>query len=287
MTAILFLLLLPDIVAGFTQFSIQKKVNSNLLSSSALNLPEGLFKTISKEGSGDLVNIGDVATVKYSCYLPDSQPFARSDNQKVTIGSGEMIDGWEQVIKTMRIGERAVVRITDPSLGYGPTGVPPVVPPDAVIELDLEVLDAAARKDINLNIDFDTLAIGDPSTPRTAESISAAYDQLMEKKAMEPQKEGLEGMIETVKGWYFFGFFEGETGEEAPWFLKPSITFPIAFAIVGAAFYVSFIGGAITERGVQSTDELDEIILSMQTNPVTSLLAFALSGLLVSDAFVL
>lgn len=101
---------------------------------------------------------------------------------------------------------------------------------------------------------------------------------------MEPKKEGLEGIIETVKGWYFFGFFEGETGEEAPWYLKPSITFPIAFAVVGAAFYISFVGGAITERGVQTTDELDEIILSMQADPVPGILAFALSGLLVVDS---
>jgi hypothetical protein len=32
--------------------------------------------------------------------------------------------------------------------------------------------------------------------------------------------------------------------------------------IVGAAFYISYVGGAISERGAQSTDELDEIILN-------------------------
>ena len=44
--------------------------------------------------------------------------------------------------------------------------------------------------------------------------------------------------------------------------MRPSITFPIAFLIVGAAFYVSFATGAITERGSQVQDELDEIILT-------------------------
>ena len=76
------------------------------------------------------------------------------------------------------------------------------------------------------------------------------------------QKEGLEGWIEKAKGFYFFGFFEGETGQAAPWYLRPSITFPIAFLIVGATFYVSFSQGAITERGAQIKDELDEIIIS-------------------------
>ena len=46
------------------------------------------------------------------------------------------------------------------------------------------------------------------------------------------EKEGLEGWIEKAKSFYFFGFFEGETGEQAPWILRPSITFPIAFAVV-------------------------------------------------------
>lgn len=104
----------------------------------------------------------------------------------------------------------------------------------------------------------------------------------MEKKALEVEKEGVEGWIEKVKGWYFFGFFEGETGEEAPWYLKPSITFPLAFAIVGAAFWVSVYGGAISERGVQSTDELDDIILSMATTDpstaATTLVATAMAS---------
>ena len=72
----------------------------------------------------------------------------------------------------------------------------------------------------------------------------------------------MEAFIEKVRNFYFFGFFEGETGQKAPWFLRPSITFPLAFLIVGAAFYVSILGGAITERGAQVTDELDEIILN-------------------------
>ena len=56
--------------------------------------------------------------------------------------------------------------------------------------------------------------------------------------------------------------FERETGQEAPWYLKPSITFPIAFLVVGAAFAASLLGGAISERGMPTTDELDEIIIS-------------------------
>lgn len=72
-----------------------------------------------------------------------------------------MIQGWDKAIRTMRVGERAVVRISDPSLGYGDAGVPPLVPPNAEIEVDLEILDSQAPM---ANIDFDDLALAD-NTP--------------------------------------------------------------------------------------------------------------------------
>jgi hypothetical protein len=168
-----------------------------------------------------------------------------------------MIDGWEKAIRTMNVGERAIVRITNPLLGYGEAGVPPLIPGNAKLELDLEILDAQPPLEA---IDFDTLAMDNDMTPRTAGSIAAAYEERQLNRKEE--KEGLEGFLDRVKNFYFFGFFEGETGQQAPWFLRPSITFPLAFLLVGATFYVSFIGGAISERGAQVTDELDEIILN-------------------------
>jgi hypothetical protein len=98
---------------------------------------------------------------------------------------------------------------------------------------------------------------------RTAAEIEAAYEKRMAIKALDgPEREGFEGFLDKAKNFYFFGFFEGETGEQAPWFLRPSITFPIAFAIVGAAFYVSIVSGAISERGAAVKDELDEVIFN-------------------------
>jgi hypothetical protein len=180
-----------------------------------------------------------------------------------------MIVGWEKALRSMRVGERSIVRITDPQLGYGAQGVVPVVPPNAVLELDLNVLDAQPA---TTNIDFDTLAMAD-TTPRTASEISAAFEARQAARGEVVELEGLEYWIAKARNFYFFGLFEGETGERAPWFLRPSITFPLAFLIVGAAFYVSFIGGAISERGAQIKDELDEIILSsnvLWNTPTTS-----------------
>ena len=91
----------------------------------------------------------------------------------------------------------------------------------------------------------------------------------------ENEKEGLEGMIAKAKEFYFFGFFEGETGEKAPWYLRPSITFPMAFAVVGAGFFVTFALGGISERGRQKTDELDDIVLTYNFVKNALVVAFA------------
>jgi FKBP-type peptidyl-prolyl cis-trans isomerase len=227
-----------------------------------------------------MVRLGDIATVKYACYVSGNpNPFSRSTSkaQKMMIGDGAMIPGFEQAIRSMRVGERCMVQITDAALGYGSTGVPPVVPANALLDLDLEILDAQPA---TANIDFDRLAEAD-NTPRTATDIAAAFAIRNQQKALnpEPELEGLDWFIAKAKTFYFYGLFEGETGERPPWFLRPSITFPLAFLVVGAAFYVSYVGGAISERGAQSTDELDEIILSSTAMYNIITIAFAGSSI--------
>jgi len=208
-----------------------------------------------------------------------------------------MIEGWEKALSTMIIGEKAIVSITGPSAiqqyGYGSDGVAGgIVPPNAELELEIEVLDAEEQK--NMGVSGAVGSVGmvtdmtgsgdlgalDPSKPRTPETIAAAYKARQEQMFIEQtdKKEGLEGWIEKAKGFYFFGFFEGETGEQAPWILRPSITFPIAFAIVGAGFYLTFALGAISERGSQVTDELDDIILSFDVVKSALVVAFAQMG---------
>jgi len=249
------------------------------MSSAAAMLPEGLVKTVVEGGSPSALPIqrGDVVTVKYTCYSTtgddsDNILLARSGSQKMVVGDGAMVPGWDAALRTMKQGERAVIRLTDSSLGYGndPRAAPALEalgadPSNSQLEFDIlvQTVQPAAQAAQVFDMNFDAMALAD-TTPKTAQEIAEAYQVKMANKA--PEKEGLEGWVETVKNWYFFGFFEGETGEEAPWYLKPSITFPIAFAIVGAAFYVSLLTGAISEKGAQSIDELDVIV----TNIVSS-----------------
>ena len=72
-----------------------------------------------------------------------------------------MVSGWDKALRTMKVGERAIIRVVDTSLGYGSAGVPPLIPPNAELEFDVELLDAQPPM---TNIDFDSIATAD-STP--------------------------------------------------------------------------------------------------------------------------
>ena len=138
-----------------------RRSNSQLFSSAAGTLPEGLSKTVVKPGSGRQLNFGDVATVKYTCSVPGaSQPFARSNSQKVIVGDGIMIRGWDAALSSMTVGEKATVLVTDPDrFGYGAEGIPPFVPPNAQLEMEIELLGAEDGADLS------TLATSDPLKP--------------------------------------------------------------------------------------------------------------------------
>lgn len=254
-----------------TRTTTTTRLSSTVSSSSPPS--SGVSKTTVVEGTGRVVRPGDAVVVRYRCTASGSdRPFARSDRQRVVAMDGSMIRGWDVAIRTMREGERSTVRVIDPAYAYGPGGVPPFVPPNAELVIDLEILnieeDVMGGGSLSGSADIaglDGMLDGPASRPRTPAAIAAAYERRMREKAASgapPEREGIEGWIDKVRGSYFFGLFEGETGQEAPWYLTPSITFPIAFAVVGLAFWVSLAGGAISERGMPTTDELDEIIVS-------------------------
>lgn len=175
-------------------------LSSTTASSQGATLPEGVIKTMAQEGIGPKVKRGDIATVKYACYVADQEfPFARSKKQKVVVGDGSMIPGWDAALASMTVGERSIIQI-ESDLAYGAKGAPPVVPPHASVQIDLEVLDSQPP---NVNINFDDLANAD-NTPRTAADIAAAFEVRQAVLAQQgPKKEGLEGFLERAKSCKF------------------------------------------------------------------------------------
>ena len=95
------------------------------------------------EGHGEIAKNGMQVSVHYQGRLTDGTIF--DDSQKrgtplsFTLGSGQVIPGWEQGIAGMRIGEKRVLTIP-PELGYGSAGAGVVIPPNATLLFDVELV---------------------------------------------------------------------------------------------------------------------------------------------------
>jgi FKBP-type peptidyl-prolyl cis-trans isomerase len=255
-------------------------------STSTVTLAPGILKTVTRSGNGEAVQLGDIATLAYSCFVVEPntndmdnekrstrRAVSRSLRQKMVVGDTAMIAGWDAVVRSMVVGEECLVRLA-PNMAYGATGIPPLIPPHAHLELEMSLLDTQRA---TANIQFDALADSADPTPKTASDIAAAYSVRQALAAQTPELTGWDWAKAKLQSFYFFGLFEGETGQQAPWFLRPSITFPLAFLIVGLTFYVSFVSGAISERGAQTTDELDDIILMSAASLIPYLTTNALA----------
>jgi FKBP-type peptidyl-prolyl cis-trans isomerase len=97
-----------------------------------------------KEGSGQEAKAGNKVAVHYVGTLTDGKKFDSSRDRgrpfTFNLGAGEVIKGWDQGVAGMKIGE--IRRLTIPSdLGYGKRGSPPVIPPDATLVFEVELLE--------------------------------------------------------------------------------------------------------------------------------------------------
>jgi FKBP-type peptidyl-prolyl cis-trans isomerase len=96
-----------------------------------------------RPGQGAEAKTCDRVTVHYVGTLTDGTKFDSSRDRgqgfKFTLGRGEVIQGWDQGVAGMRIGELRKLTIP-PALGYGKRGFPPVIPPDSTLVFEVELL---------------------------------------------------------------------------------------------------------------------------------------------------
>ena len=106
-----------------------------------------LKTTILKEGEGEVVSkAGDVLTVHYTGTLENGEKFDSSVDRDqpftFTVGVGQVIQGWEQGMVGMKIGEKKKLEIPA-ELGYGESGAGGVIPPNANLIFEVELISIA------------------------------------------------------------------------------------------------------------------------------------------------
>jgi FKBP-type peptidyl-prolyl cis-trans isomerase FkpA len=103
----------------------------------------GLYIQDVAQGTGDAAQAGDLVAVHYTGWLPDGQEFDSSRGREpfeFALGQGMVIPGWDEGVAGMREGgQRRLVIPSD--LAYGPRGAGGVIPPNATLVFDVELLD--------------------------------------------------------------------------------------------------------------------------------------------------
>jgi FKBP-type peptidyl-prolyl cis-trans isomerase FkpA len=109
-----------------------------------------LIKTDVKLGTGDLATAGKYVTVHYTGWLyvanaPDHHgkkfDSSRDRNEpfEFPLGAGRVIAGWDQGVEGMKVGGQRTL-IIPANLGYGARGAGHVIPPNATLVFDVELL---------------------------------------------------------------------------------------------------------------------------------------------------
>jgi len=107
----------------------------------------GLQITDSKVGSGATPKTGQTCVMHYTGWLYDNgakgakfdSSLDRGEPFEFQIGMGQVIKGWDEGVATMKVGGKRTL-IIPPQLGYGARGAGGVIPPNATLIFDVELL---------------------------------------------------------------------------------------------------------------------------------------------------
>jgi FKBP-type peptidyl-prolyl cis-trans isomerase FkpA len=114
-----------------------------------ITTPSGLKYEDTKVGEGAEAKQGQHVHVHYTGWLfNDGQQGAKFDSSvdrnepfAFALGAGMVIKGWDEGVAGMKIGGKRTL-IIPPQLGYGARGAGGVIPPNATLKFDVELLDA-------------------------------------------------------------------------------------------------------------------------------------------------
>lgn len=113
-----------------------------------MTTPSGLKIQDSTDGSGATPKTGQTCVMHYTGWLyEDGKKGAKFDSSvdrgqpfAFKLGVGQVINGWDEGVASMKVGGKRTL-IIPPELGYGARGAGGVIPPNATLIFDVELLD--------------------------------------------------------------------------------------------------------------------------------------------------
>lgn len=113
----------------------------------AVEMPDGLKYTDPKIGDGAEATAGKKVSVHYTGWLYDKGAKGAKFDSSVdrgrpfqfTLGAHQVIAGWDEGVAGMKVGGKRTL-IIPPELGYGARGAGGVIPPNATLMFDVELL---------------------------------------------------------------------------------------------------------------------------------------------------
>jgi peptidylprolyl isomerase len=129
---------------GFAESITFDRETNRMDDSKMTETGSGLRYRDDQEGDGRIAAAGDHVFVHYTGTLEDGRKFDSSRDRgqplEFALGTGMVIQGWDEGVAGMKVGGRRTL-VIPPELGYGSQGAGGVIPPNATLVFDVELVE--------------------------------------------------------------------------------------------------------------------------------------------------
>ena len=144
-TQFILLLIFLGVLGMTTSGNGQSNASPTKVEGDPTKTPSGLEYWDIVVGTGDTAVAGKPVRVHYTGWLTDGKKFDSSVDRgqplSFPLGAGRVIKGWDEGVAGMKVGGKRQLRVP-PDLGYGPRGAGGVIPPNATLIFDVELVEA-------------------------------------------------------------------------------------------------------------------------------------------------